>query len=91
MPMTEEEIAAWTVQQGNKWPYDAPDSWWQTNGDNPAPPEDWAHSAARGVLRDLTDRRGIKNGFAEIDEEVRAEIVAALARIIRAASPKEAI
>lgn len=73
------------VERGNKYPYDAPDSWWESDGTDPPPPTDWAHSAARGVLYNLKDRGGIKHGFANIDEDIRAEIVASLAAIIRAA------
>lgn len=74
----------WYVAHGNKFPYDASDEW----GDSelpPPPPVDWAHSAARGVVADLCDRRDIKNGFNDVDEEVRVEIVQTLAAIIRAA------
>lgn len=76
--------AAWYVRHGNKFPYDATDQW-KNSDDEPPPPSDWAHSAARGVLADLTDRKGIKWGFDNIDEEVRAEIVETMAAIIRAA------
>lgn len=80
------DLAAWSLKQGNKYPYDGSDDWVEERGiDNPPPPEDWAHSAARGVLHDLNDRRGIKHGFANIDEPIRVEIVQALAAIIRAA------
>jgi len=79
------KIAEITLKHGNKYPYDAPDAWWNGSGDNLPEPVDWAHSAARGVLSDLNDRRGIKQGFAGLDEYTRAEIVASLAAIIRAA------
>lgn len=76
----------WYVEHGNKYPYDASDAW-RNNDEPPPPPIDWAHSAARGVLADLTDRRGIKYGFDDVDEDVRAEIVETLAAIIRSAAP----
>lgn len=79
------DIAQTTYDHGQKWPYDAPDAWWAANGDAP-PADDWAHAAARGILSDLNDRRGIKNGFSDIDEETRVEIVQSLARIIRHAA-----
>ena len=82
--MDDLEIAARAVLKGNTYPYDAPDSWWSSEL-SPPPPTDWAHAAARGVLYDLQDRGGIKHGFANIDEDIRVEIVEALARIIRAA------
>lgn len=84
--MEPEEIAAITLRHGAKYPYDAPDEWWDSDGSNPPPATDWAHSAARGVLADLNDRRGIKQGFAGLDEGVRAEIIASLAEIIRQAA-----
>jgi len=72
------------LEMGDKYPYDGTDDFW--NGKEDAtPPADWAHRAARGVIADLTDRRKIKNGFDGIDEDVRIEIVATLATIIRAA------
>lgn len=40
---------------------------------------------ARGVVADLQDRRAIKWGFGDIDEEIRVEIISSLADIIRAA------
>ena len=74
------------ISHGNKYPYDAPDRWWDGDGENPPPPRDWSHTAARGVLADLQDRRGIKWGFEDIDSEVRVEIVDSLAAIIREAA-----
>lgn len=70
---------------GDKFPYDAPDIWREQSKPEPIPAEDWAHRAARGVLADLTDRRGIKNGFDDVDEDVRKEIVNSLSSIIREA------
>ena len=75
-----------TLGHGAKFPYDAPDAWWDSTGDNPPAAEDWAHAAARGVISDLTGRSGIKHGFANIDEDIRVEIVASLAEIIRVAA-----
>lgn len=51
------------------------------------PPVDWAERAALGILYDLSDRRGIKHGLADVDREVRVEIVETLAATIRAAAP----
>lgn len=79
------ELDKITLERGNKWPYDAPDAWWGGDGGDPPKPVDWAHAAARGVLYDLNDRGGIKHGFANIDENIRKDIVVALAAIIRAA------
>jgi hypothetical protein len=84
-------IAQHRLDSGEKWPYDAPDSWWKADSPNDPPPAtDWAHAAARGVLADLNDRRGIKWKLQEIDEEVRAELVASMADIIRLAAAKGA-
>lgn len=72
------------LQQGSLRPYDAPDAWWQAPGVRPAlAPVDWAHTAARGILYDLSDRAGIKHAFHHVDESVRADIVRDLADIIR--------
>jgi hypothetical protein len=78
-------MARRSIDCGNRFPFDAPDTWWHGTEGNPLPPADWAHSAARGVLYDLSDRKGIKRSFEEIDEEVRVEIVSAIADIIREA------
>ena len=80
------DIAKITLRRGAKYPYDAPDAWWESDGNNPPQSSDWAHAAARGVLADLQDRGGIKHGFANIDEQIRVEIVESLAAIIRLAS-----
>jgi hypothetical protein len=85
MKMTKEEArrALACLQQGERYPYDATDEWMDTNHEDTAPPaEDWAHAAARGILADLTDRRDVKRGFENVDEEVRRELVASLRRII---------
>ncbi|MCH7274993.1 hypothetical protein MMZ06_34740 [Burkholderia gladioli] len=75
-----------------KWPFDASDAWWNDDSRHVAlPAVDSAHAAARAIIRDLSDRGGIKRGFENIDEETRVEIVTKLAAIIRAASPAPAI
>lgn len=78
--MKSEEIRR-TIQHGNKYPYDDPDS----EGTRPTPPKDWAHSAARGILADLQYRHTIKHGFYGVDDETRAEIVSTISEIIRVA------
>lgn len=77
--------AKFAISHGNKFPYDAPDSWWEKGKGNPFPDADYAEKAARGILADLCDRRGIKQGFVDIDEEIRLQIVQNMAAIIRAA------
>jgi hypothetical protein len=73
-----------TLRHGNRFPYDASDEWWESDREPPKP-DDWAHAAARGVLADLTDRRGIKDGFKRIHEDTRRDITLELAGIIRQA------
>jgi len=79
-----------SLKHGNEFPFDAPDTWWNGDGKNPPKPTDWAHSAARGIIADLQDRRGIKQELHEgsIEESVRSEIVNALAEIIRLADTR---
>ena len=71
-----------TLERGLEYPYDAPDNW-KLNGDEPDQPEDWAHIAARGILYDLSDRRGIKQELGMVDEDVRKEITETMAMLIR--------
>jgi hypothetical protein len=77
------DSATHTLERGEKFPFDASDTWWkESGGKSPPKSATWSQYAARGILADLTDRRGIKQGFDEIDEDVRAEIVESLAEII---------
>ena len=86
--MTEIEIAEHRLNHGNKYPYDGGADFWEDRTPTPRPAKDWAHEAARGVLSDLLDRRGIKWAFEDeaIDHETRADIVDSIAEIIRLAS-----
>lgn len=79
MNRTPEQMAMHSLELGNAYPYDE---------DRPC--VDWAHSAARGVLADLSDRSGIKWELANVDDEVRNDIVDAVAAIIRAAATAKA-
>lgn len=63
-----------SIELGAKYPYDS------------VPPLDWAHVAAHGIVADLNDRSGIKNGFRGVDPDVRREIVESIAAIIRESS-----
>jgi hypothetical protein len=77
------------LRRGERFPYDATDEWRRSASSTPAPPaRDWAHQAARGVVSNLCDRRGIKQVLAGLDEEVRADLVRDLADIIHAAKPE---
>jgi hypothetical protein len=50
-------------------------------------PTDAAHCAALGSLAVLTGRRGIGDELEQLDEELRTEIVDAVAEVIREAMP----
>ncbi len=76
MTRTPQQIAKHSLEHGQEFPYD---------GERPC--VDWAHAAARGVLADFLDRRGIKWELQKVDDEVRVDIVDAIAAIIRAAKP----
>jgi hypothetical protein len=88
--MTKIEAAKRELVSGDKYPYDAPDDWYVDDDSHKKyPPVDWAHRAARAVINDLSDRRGIKNEFEEVDEDVRKDIIEALAEIIRQSKLEE--
>lgn len=73
---------------GDEFPFDAHDSWWYNGDEDKGPPPapfDWAHRAARGIIAELKERRGIKGGFTDLEEKVRVELVQKIARIIGAA------
>jgi hypothetical protein len=80
------------IRHGNRFPFDAPDAWWEDSGHGSKPktpkPKDWAHAAARGIIANLQDRGGIKHELEiqVIDEDTRKEIVEEMAAVIRAAS-----
>lgn len=77
------------LEHGSRFPYDAGKEFWEGSDSNPPNANDWAHAAARGVLADLLDRRGIKHGFNDVDHDVRAELVQSLSEIIRLALRKD--
>lgn len=70
--MTETEKAKHSIELGTKYPYDGN-----------VPLKDWAHKAARGILADLSDRRGIKNELADVDMDVCIEMIESISEIIR--------
>lgn len=86
--MIDKSAAQRSLELGNRYPYDASDRWWRRSN-SPRPPraKDWAHKAARGILADLRDRRGIKHALENIDEDIRKEIVEAIAAVIRESAP----
>ena len=77
-----------SLEQGTKFPYDGGAHFCEDRSPTPTPTQDWAHAAARGVLADLQDRRGIKQALDDvnIDHETRAEITKTMAAIIRQAA-----
>lgn len=77
------------LAMGELFPFEASDAWWKDGGLPPPAAADWSVAAARGVLANLQDRRSIKQGFVEIDEDVRTELVASLAAIIRRARERD--
>jgi hypothetical protein len=79
------EHAKHCLERCSKYPYDHRDPRDDESDVTFDPPEDWAHYAARGVIADLCDRRGIKHGFNGVDEDVRLEIVQTLREIIATA------
>lgn len=81
------DITRHRLKHGAEFPYDAGSDFWEDRVPSPKPADDWAHAAARGVLADLLDRRGIKWALDDenIDYATRAEIVQSLAAIIRQA------
>lgn len=89
--MSTNDIDDRRLRRGRVYPFDAPDAWpgpgedYDYDSFDPFPAPDWAHAAARGIVADLRDRRGVKDGFDGIIEEVRCELVASLANIIRRA------
>lgn len=78
MAISVSALAQRNVDGGAEYPYDAPNQAMLGDGD-------WSVLAARAVIYDLTDRRGIKHGFDNVDDDVRIDIVRALAATIKAA------
>ena len=83
--------ARFMLRIGSDYPYDSTDEWQEhfSGSRLPPPAVDWAHAAARGVIAELSDRRGIKHGFNRVDEEVRLNIVESIASIIREAKNQD--
>lgn len=84
--ITHAERASMMLAHGQRWPYDAPDPTSTVETiEGLFPATDWQHAAARGIVADLCDRRAIKWGFQEVDEDIRKEIIGIAAQIIREA------
>lgn len=74
---------------GDRYPYDAGKAWHRQSREDDnlaAPPAtDWAHRAARGVIAEMMDRKGIFECLEAVPHTVRAEMVRSIAAVIRAA------
>lgn len=70
------------LEHGRRFPFD-------TNL-RESPAVDWAHAAARGIVADLSDRKGIQEGFEYLLPDVRREIVETPAQLIRNALAQHA-
>ena len=71
---------------GVESPFDASDHFHSEFPNIPAPEAiDWAHAAARGIATNLRERTGIQEGFQGLSEEVRLDLIAEIAQIIRLA------
>lgn len=84
MSRTPQENANLCLNRGDTYPYDDPNRF-NDDGIPVVPARDWAHRAARGILADLSDRRGIKHELEMVDDDVRIELTESLAEIIRQA------
>lgn len=73
------------VEHGAAFPFDATRKWWHAAGMAPPPARDWEHKAARGVIADMKDRRGIKQELQPLDykSSERTAFIADLANLIR--------
>lgn len=63
----------------------------RTDDDVALPCPDAAHWAARVLLKDLTDRRGIRQEINEWDDSVQRELVTDLAAIVRSGWGKKEV
>jgi hypothetical protein len=75
------EYAKQKIEFGKKFPFDFFGDDWK----DATPATDWAHLAARAVMADLTDRRGIRQEIDQVDDDVKLEILNVLTTIIREA------
>jgi hypothetical protein len=94
MNRNQEEMARYAASMlaaGDRYPFDAPDGW----GDSETPPppaHDWAERAARGIISELDDRGAAMNEAfhpEKVDEDTRKEIIVVMAAIIRQAAKEK--
>lgn len=80
-----DQMAIDNLYRASMWPYDATDAWIMRDDETPPPiAEKWSIAAARAIIYNLLDRRGIKQELQwhKVDEDVRKEIVNTIAAII---------
>lgn len=71
--------ADWIIKHGNKFAYDRMDN---DDDHSTRSGTHWSIIAARAVLSDLGDRRGVGHELDAVDEDIREEMVVALAEVI---------
>ncbi|MGP8432922.1 hypothetical protein ACT2FY_38530 [Paraburkholderia fungorum] len=88
------EMAVTALARGDERPFDASQAWHEENwhrdpAASPPPAEDWAHRAARGIVKELSDDHGVRLEEAfhleRISEEDRRAIIETMTVIIRQA------
>lgn len=65
-----------TFKHGNQYPYDG-----ESDSEAVEPAKNASEGAVRGILADLTDRRGIKQPLHELDLEERQDLFGALVEL----------
>lgn len=75
-----ELLALNAINMGKIYPYDE---------DGPAISPDWAHTAARGIFAELSDRGGISHELDTVEQGTRSELTELIAEIIRQAKSTE--
>lgn len=65
------KAACQALERADEYPYDR------------VPPVDAAHRTAQGILSELSDRRGVGDALEDRDADVKAEIAAVVAEIVR--------
>lgn len=73
------------VERGASFPFDGSDEFWSTDETFQADPaRNWVHAAARGIMSDVRDRRGIKQSFQIFEwlEADRVKLISDLSGII---------
>lgn len=73
------------VERGANFPFDGSDEFWSTDATfQPDPARNWVHAAARGIMSDVRDRRGIKQSFQIFEwiEADRVRLISDLSAII---------